>query len=92
MKTENCKTESVQINSTCEAVVISPNLTARMALVDLQTLKRITSMLSEANFGDIKMQFVQELASTQNLEQYTEAMRAELLFHESVNLIKTIEF
>lgn len=37
--------QEVEINSTCKAIVISPKLTSKMALVDLGTLQRIVSTM-----------------------------------------------
>lgn len=62
-----------------------------MALVDLLTLKRITSYMKSISFIEAKNNFVMGLGDSENLEQYIGMMKEEINFHESVNLISTIE-
>ena len=90
MENQENKMQIVEISSTCKAVLISPKLTNEMALVDLTILQRITSMLSLANLQEIKENFIREVKATESLEDYNETLKKEFLFHETVNLIRTI--
>ena len=83
--------QEVEINSTCKAIVISPKLTGKMALVDFKTLQKITSMLSYSSFAQIKEEFIIAVKQSENLEQYNSILKEEVCFHESVNLINTYE-
>lgn len=83
--------QKIQINSTVDAILVSPKMHGTMALVDLITLKRIASMMKSSKFQDIKEHFISGLMNSDNLEQYVAMMKEEILFHESVNLISTIE-
>lgn len=93
MEKETTKPElqKIKINSTVDAILVSPKMHGTMALVDLITLKRIASRMSSSSFKDIKEHFCKGLMDSENLEQYIGIMKEEILFHESVNLIKTIE-
>lgn len=73
------------------AVLISPKMSGKLALVDLATLKRIISGLSQASFEHIKETFVEKIKNTKELEQLVYVTKEEINFHESVNIIKTIE-
>lgn len=85
------KTETIKINQTTEAVLISSKMEGTMALIDLNTLKRITALMSKSKFTDIRDHFMIGLHSTENIEQYVAMMKEEINFHECCNLITTIE-
>lgn len=90
---ENTKQQlqKIQINSAVDAILVSPKMHGTMALVDLMTLKRITSYMRSDSFESIIDYFISGLKNAQSIEQYIGMMKEEILFHESVNLISEIE-
>ena len=70
-----------------KAINLVPELSNRLAIVDFDTLQRITRSLDRANFREIKEQFINELQATDNLKDMVEVGRKEVNFHMTVNLI-----
>jgi len=77
-------------NSIENAVSFVPELiTGQLAIVDLNTLQRITSMLSTATFYQVREQFIEGLKATKSLEEMVDLSKQEVAFHETCNMITT---
>lgn len=72
------------------ATLIVPELVEQLAVVDLNVIKRLAQMLPSANYRQIRNDFKLRLDSCDNLESYVTALRDELSFHETVNMITAI--
>lgn len=58
-----------------------------LAVVHLQTIKKLAALLPSVSFSTIKQNMKYEMDETQNLEEYISLLESEVAFHKSVNLI-----
>lgn len=71
-----------------KAVSFVPKLAGKLAIVDLDTLKRITDHMPNARFTEIRDNFVIKVDTSANLEEMVNRAKHEVAFHETVNLIR----
>jgi len=69
---------------------LTPDYDRALALVDLEVLKRLASLLPSANLHRIKRDFIESVRDTENIEQFTAILSEELAFHTTVNVIKEV--
>lgn len=74
-----------------QAVVLVPKFGGKLAIVDLNTIKRLASLLPSADLTEIKQYFKSRLNATTTLEQYLQVLEEELAFHKSINMITEYE-
>lgn len=74
-----------------EAKLIVPELVKDLAIVDLNVVKRLAILCQAASYSQIRSEFKHQLDGCSNLAEYVEALRNELSFHETVNMIQTIK-
>jgi hypothetical protein len=88
------KTEQVTIkheDGTTQTVTsLAPGLEGELAIVFLDTLKRLTKNLSTTNFMAIRNAMLDMIRECNTLEEMCAVMENELKFHKTVNLINTI--
>lgn len=70
-----------------EVINFLPENQTKAALVSLNVLQKLASLLPTANLYKIKRSFQASIDNVQTMEEYVEKLRNELEFHESVNLI-----
>lgn len=82
--------ETIEVNGK-PCLVLVPELVNELAVVDLNVIKRLASFLPKASVNQIKSDFKDRMDGCNSLEMYVEALRNELSFHETVNLITTVK-
>lgn len=82
--------QTVQLPDGRTAQLIVPELVEQLAVVDLNVIKRLAALLANANIQQIKRQFKDKLDECYDMEAYVTALRNELSFHETVNMITAI--
>lgn len=83
--------ETVSLPDGRTAQLIVPELVKELAVVDLNVIKRMAGMLQTASLSQIKTDFKNRLNECSTLIEYMEALRDELSFHETVNMITVIK-
>lgn len=71
-----------------EAVSFVPELTGKLAIVHLSVLQLLIANLNKANFEFIKVEFADRIRNTFDLPEMVSVAKAEVAFHETVNLIQ----
>lgn len=92
MNTKQVKPEVLSVNSLPEGTAIlvaDLNPDRELAVVSLDVLEHLVSLLQKADLETIKRRFIEQIAFTNSIEDYTERITKELDFHTSVNLVKT---
>lgn len=65
------------------------NSSIPMAIISQNVLKHLTNLLPKANFKEIKLEFLDRINyNVKNMEEFTEVLKEELEFHESINILK----
>lgn len=85
------KFEKVQIGND-EAVILVPKLEGKLAIVDLETIKRLASNLPKVPFETLKQEIIEKLIGSENLEDVVFHMENELKFHKSINMIQNFQY
>ena len=70
-----------------DAVVLVPENSGPLAVVDLGVLKRLTSLLPSVSFAKILQDLHDAIETKSNVKDLVELLEAEVAFHKSVNLI-----
>jgi hypothetical protein len=73
-----------------DVVNLAPGLEGELAIVYLETLRRLTKNLSATNFRAVKAAMLDMIRECGALEEMCAVMENELKFHKTVNLINTI--
>lgn len=73
------------------AVSFLPEHKGIAAIVDLNTLQRISRLLGNTSLGDIKDEFIGKIEESGTMEEFTEVIAKELAFHSTFNNIKKID-
>lgn len=73
------------------AISLIPKIHGKLAIVDFETLKRISQSLQKVPFDVIKHELQSNIERSTNLVEMNEVLKNEVNFHETINLIKTIE-
>lgn len=87
---EQSEFQTIEINGK-QAIVLVPELVNDLAVVDLNVLKRLATFLPKASIHQIKSDFKARLDECNGLGEYVDALRDELSFHETCNLITTVK-
>lgn len=84
---------TVTINGkTQEVLSFIPELgNGKLAVVDIEVLKRITGYLPQIDFSAYKKEIMSSIVATESLEEVVEFMEREISFHKTVNLIQEVE-
>jgi len=69
---------------------LTPDYERPLALVDLDVLKKLTSMLNNGNFASIISDFKMMIDNCHTMEAYVKCLSEELAFHTTVNLIQEV--
>lgn len=77
--------------SSTDAVVLTPSFTGALAVVDLNTIKRLASMLPKASLDDIRAELIRNLRLCHTLEEHVDVIERELAFHRTINMITEYE-
>jgi len=67
--------------------MLVPTFDGDLAVVHLQTIKKLAALLPSVSFSTIKQNMKYAMDETQNLEEYIFVLESEIAFHKSVNLI-----
>lgn len=74
-----------------EVLNLTPTLDGQLALVHLAVVKRLVELLPKVNFESYKYDFCEGLYTINNLETFVGIMADEVAFHQTVNLINTVD-
>lgn len=74
-----------------QAVVLVPKFGGKLAIVDLNTIKRLAAMLPKANLDEIRSDLIHKLRLCSTLDEHLQVIEEELAFHRSVNMITEYE-
>ena len=91
MKNDYSTTKVMNNGKEVEAVNLTPTFEGQLAIVHLDVIKRLASMLPSVSFHDIRASILRRIERTPNLEDLIDLMESEMAFHTSVNLINTFE-
>ena len=69
---------------------LTPDYERPLALVDLDVLKKLTSLLSNGNLANIISDFKMMIDDCHTMEAYVKCLSEELAFQTTVNLINEI--
>lgn len=72
---------------TVKVLNLQPSTSRKLALIDLDTLKRLTNHLPSVGFNTIKQVLVEKILEKETLPELVEEIRKEYNFHKTVNLI-----
>jgi hypothetical protein len=78
--------EYVEIKGQQVAVLV-PEITNTLALVDVNVIKRLASMLPRTNLSDTKDALYTAVRRCSTIQEYVNVLKDEVAFHESVNII-----
>lgn len=101
MNTDNNNTpqpQMVGLSNGQQALNLMPQMTGTAALVDLNTIKRLASLLPTASVNKLIGKVVDDMqvlmASDHNqdtkMNMFMDIMESEVAFHQTVNIIKTV--
>ena len=79
---------SIEINGK-QVIDLTPENAREVALVDLKVLKRLTNLLGNESFSNIRHTLRTNIMATDNLEQLVELCEDFTSFHRSVNLVQS---
>lgn len=86
------KTEMVQLPNGQNAPILVANLNEaiKMVIISEKMLKHLVKLLPEASISDIVAEHVNNVNNMHpaTMEKFTDILRDELEFHESINLVK----
>jgi hypothetical protein len=85
------KQQSVQLADGREAKLIVPALVKSLAIVDLAVITRLAEMLPSVPLYELTSEMAQKINTCYTFEEYIEALRAELSFHETVNILTKVD-
>lgn len=85
------KLQEIALSNSQNAVLVTAVNNNKLAVVDLLVLQRLADLLPKANLGEIKELLCNQLHNVVSIEQYVDLLKNEVSFHETVNLITTIE-
>lgn len=88
MKSVNTTLEGNDHNTVIPMLIPELVNDQELAIVHLPTLKKIVSYLQTTNFGEVKRNFAEQIRNTTNLQEMVDTSKAEIVFHETCNLIK----
>lgn len=83
--------EEIHVSEEQTAIAMVPALEGQMAIVYLDTIKRLASYLPKANWTEIRDSIISKFHDAIGLEALLEIMEEELKFHKSVNMINEFE-
>ena len=68
-----------------------PQLEGELAIVHLDVLQKLASLLPSASVGDIRSNLVSDIRNSYDLKEMVERCKEFVAFHETVNLITTYD-
>ena len=78
----------IEVNG-AQVIDLTPNHDRPLALVDFETIKRLSHFLPHAKFQDIKRDTIFMIEHSETLEDYVRVLDAEVAFHKTVNLLQS---
>lgn len=89
MTNENKQPEIIRLSNGLEAQLLVPNLQEgdSLSVVNTEVLKRIVSHLPKVSINEIKYEMKENIDSCLDIHEYLNALKEELSFHSSVNVI-----
>ncbi len=74
-----------------EVLNLTPTLEGQLAIVHLAVIQRLAKLLPTTNFENYKFDFLEGLSRVQDLPTFVGVMADEVAFHNTVNLIITVD-
>lgn len=84
-------TSKITLPNGQEAIDLSPSFTGQLAIVDLNVIKRLAKLLPKAKWHEIVEDLVNRVRESGSIEGYVDILSEELAFHQTINVITTIE-
>lgn len=81
----------IQLSNGKTAIAFIPEITGELAIVDLNVLKRLTSLLPTTSINGTIKRLKENLEYVLNLDEYVKVLKDEVAFHETCNLITLYE-
>lgn len=90
IKTKNTGYKVVELPNGSTAVSLMPEQKGIAAIVDLETIKRLASLLKDTDLKGAKDKLIERILDTKTWKEYDQVLASEVAFQSTINTLTTV--